>query len=123
MSEFLVAYFYTQLDAVTSARKLLTCGVQRDRMTIHGPQEPDTVAASSAQTTKASHTRRSVAEPAHALQGEEPMDIPGLNASTTLTVTLNDRPPIDDVCTVLKDAGAYLIDVTERNIAQQYPDM
>jgi hypothetical protein len=136
MSEFLVAYFHTQRDAVTSARKLQTCGVQRERMAIHGPRE-------SATDDGLARAAPAVSVPSHALQAGaftdvepmpaepvitepraiEPAEIPGLAASTTLTITLNDRPPIDDVCTVLKDAGAYLIDVTERNIARQYPDM
>jgi hypothetical protein len=133
MSEFLVAYFHTQLDAVTSARKLQTCGVQRERMTIHAPREStnDDGPASSATADGVTRERGTASE--HAPQGEEftdiergdiePTEIPGLDASTTLTITLNDRPPIDDVCALLKDAGAYLIDVTERNVAQQYPDM
>jgi hypothetical protein len=138
MSEFLVAYFHTQLDAVTSARKLQTCGVQRERMTIHAPREStnDDGPASLATEANAKGAPGKPPEHAHLPQGNafsdftdieqgdvEPTEIPGLDASTTLTITLNDRPPIDDVCTLLKDAGAYLIDVTERNVAQQYPDM
>ncbi|MBE1161512.1 hypothetical protein [Dyella acidiphila] len=34
-SDFLVVYFRTQLDIVISARKLLACGVQRDRVALH----------------------------------------------------------------------------------------
>ena len=114
MGEFLVAYFHTQMEAVTSAKKLAAYGVQRDRVTIRVPGKLAMGIDRKSQT----------ADAAHDLRSEEPPVIPlPLNNSTTLAVALKDSASINDVCSVLKDAGAYLIDVTEKNLAQEYPDM
>ncbi|MBE1161511.1 hypothetical protein [Dyella acidiphila] len=41
----------------------------------------------------------------------------------TLTVTLKDPYLTNDACSVLKETGAALIDVTHHNVTQEYPDM
>ncbi|MBE1161846.1 hypothetical protein [Dyella acidiphila] len=114
MGDFLVAYFHTQLEAITSANKLQAYGVQRERVTIHVPEQAEFDASASPQD---------VAAPSYDLRTEEPPEAPPLSGSTTLAVALKDHNSINDVCSVLKDAGAYLIDVTEKNVAQEYPDM
>jgi hypothetical protein len=125
MSDFLVAYFHTQLEAVTSAEQLLAYGVERDKVTIHVPGQPatglDGVNAKPPAGHKLAHA--DIAAPSYDLRSEEPQEAPPLSGSTTLAVALKDRISINDVCSVLKDTGAYLIDVTEKNVAQEYPDM
>jgi hypothetical protein len=125
MGDFLVAYFHTRLEAITSAKKLMAYGVQRDRVTIHVPEKPakeaDSTHSSSSPDDNLKH--RDAAETSYDMISEEPPERPLLSGSSTLAVTLKDHASINDVCLVLKDAGAYLIDVTEHNVAQEYPDM
>jgi hypothetical protein len=107
MSDFLVAYFHTQLDAVTSAKQLLAFGVQRERVTLRveghktSENKPDATSGSSREVS------------GHA-------DLAG---SITLSVTLIDSMLINDICAALKGTGAYLIDVMEQNVTQEYPDL
>lgn len=117
MSDYLVAYFHTQMEAVTSAKKLQAYGLQRERVTIHVP------AGNDAEADPSTHAQLDITEPSYTLRAEQPPEAPPLSGSTTLAVALKDHNSINDVCSVLKDAGAYLIDVTEKNVAQEYPDM
>lgn len=107
MSDFLVAYFHTPLDAVTSARQLLAFGVQRDRVTLrvegHKTLENEPNGASRSSS--------------------EAMGPADLTGSITLSVTLIDSILVNEVCAVLKGTGAYLIDVMEQNVAREYPDL
>lgn len=102
MSDFLVAHFHTQLDAVTSAKQLLAFGVQRERVTLrvegHKTLEnkPDATSGSSREVS------------GHA-------DLAG---SITPSVTLIDSMLINEMCAALKGTVAYLIDVMEH---ERYP--
>jgi hypothetical protein len=108
MSDFLVAYFYTQMEAASSVERLLSCGVQSNQVTLHVMDRPE---AGNDGTSDMIMVPDGTA--AHAF----------LEEGITLNVTLKDSVMINDVCTVLKDTGAYLIDVTEHNVTQEYPDM
>jgi hypothetical protein len=125
MSDFLVAYFHTQLEAVISAKKLLAFGLERDKVTIHVPGKPAMGLEGVHSTTSSDHKsgQQDIAATSTILPAEESPEPPPLRGCTTLAVALKDRISINDVCSVLKDAGAYLIDVTEKNLAQEYPDM
>ncbi|GLQ51958.1 hypothetical protein ACFFJT_14235 [Dyella flava] len=125
MSDFLVAYFHTQREAVTSANKLLAYGVERDKVILHVPGEPATRLDNmkSAPAADEALVHPHIAQPSYDLRSEEPQEAPQLSTSTTLAVALRDHASINDVCSVLKETGAYLIDVTEKNVAQEYPDM
>jgi hypothetical protein len=112
VSDFLVAYFRTQLEAVTSARKLLACGVRRERVTLQIPN---------GQLQRADGNGGEYKSSLH--QAQQPAEHSALARSIMLSVTLEDAVPMNEVCSVLKEQGAYLIDVTEHNVTQEYPDM
>lgn len=114
MSDFVVAYFHTQNDAVTSAKKLMTCGVQRSHVKMHVDRQKAEDQLASA------HDEGAV--PVF-LEPEAAVGIATLAESVTLSVALPNAMMINDVCSMLKDTGAYLIDVTEHNATQEYPDM
>jgi hypothetical protein len=101
--DFLVAYFRTHSEAVNSAEKLLAHGLQRDRISIHVPGEEATELESVGALSKI------------------PPEWPFSGGSTILSVVLKRHASVDDVCLVLKDAGAYLIDVTEQTTMPEYP--
>jgi hypothetical protein len=108
MSDFLVAYFHTQNEAASSANRLMTCGVPRNHVTLHADDRP---AADNDDESEAIMAPDGTC--AHVILAE----------GITLSVTLKDSLMINDVCSLLKESGAYLIDVTDHNVTQEYPDM
>jgi hypothetical protein len=125
MGDFLLAYFHTQLEAVASAKKLVAYGVRRDRVSVHlqGDLSAEHGSANSASFSDSELPQGDLPGSSSGLISNEPLEKQLFNGSSTLAVTLKDHASINDVCLVLKDAGAYLIDVTEHNAVQEYPDM
>ena len=118
MSDFLVAYFHTQGEALASARKLLAYGLRSERVSIHVPGKPST-------TLDDDVAHRDIEESSRDFDcmSNELIDNAALGASTMLSVALRGYAFIVvDVCRMLKDAGAYLIDVTEQNAIQECSD-
>jgi hypothetical protein len=110
MSDFLVAYFHTQSEAVESAEKLLACGILRKHVTLHVANRPE-----------ADNDDGSPQIPDPGPDG--PPGATLWSEGITLSVILKDPVTITEVCSVLEETGAYLIDVTEQNVTQEYPDM
>jgi hypothetical protein len=116
MSDFLVAYFHTQGEALASARSLLAYGLRSERVSIHIPGKPST-------TLDDDVAHRDIEESSRDCMPNELIESAALGASTMLSVALRGYAFIVvDVCRMLKDAGAYLIDVTEQNAIQEYSD-
>lgn len=116
MSDFLVAYFHSQGEAFASARTLLARGLRSERLSIRIPGKPATTLdddVAHRDIDDASRDNPSNEQPENAVAG----------AGTTLSVALRGYAfIIVDVCLMLKEAGAYLIDVTEQNAIQDYSD-
>lgn len=126
MSDFLVAYFHTEVEANASAEKLLAHGIHQDQLTLYPEREANTSPiddALSALSSVAPVTLAEIVNPIPEMISGPSAEAPPLAGSATLTVVLTDPVSVNDVCSVLKDSGAYLIDVTEKNVTQEYPDM
>jgi hypothetical protein len=116
MSDFLVAYFHTQGEALASARKLLAYGLRSERVSIRIPGRPST-------TLDDDVAHREIEDASRDNTPDEPAQSASTDAGTMVSVALRGWAFIVvDVCLMLKEAGAYLIDVTEQNAIQEYSD-
>lgn len=125
MSDFLVAYFHTQSEAFASVKQLLAHGLRRERVSIRIPGKPaialdgtEAILSSSEEfACSGNEERPRVGASAVPAESAPP------GAGTVVAVTLKGYAFIVvDVCLMLKDAGAYLIDVTEQNAIHEYSD-
>ncbi|MBE1161521.1 hypothetical protein [Dyella acidiphila] len=111
MSDFLVAYFYTQTEAVMSAMKLMAYGVQRSHLKMHVENRATFECRPAATYSK----------------GDSPVALeaaamPNMDSSTenvSLRVMLTNSVMMDNVCSMLRDTGAHHIDVVEHHVEQE----
>jgi hypothetical protein len=109
MSDVLVAYFHSQLEAVNAAKELLMHGIQRDDLKLHVADRAETKC----------HGRHLVVINA-AADGSQ---VPVVRANgITLSVVVKDGTNGDDLRALLAVMGAYFMDVPTRNAAQASPD-